>query len=184
MGRPQAVLGEEELRNKEKARQGIDHKGDVEMTSSIAPAGGEAARAPGADIEHGARELREAPSMPSVDEDGADVIANGADASTNGAHVSGNGAAASTSGKTNGVEGSGIRGGAARIGRKIDLSNSTIQKFQNAGAAIPTTGMILPFEPMAMTFHNVNYYVDMPKVGALFHFCVAVRLKSSNKWSN
>ncbi|XAR60730.1 Iron-chelate-transporting ATPase [Bertholletia excelsa] len=24
-------------------------------------------------------------------------------------------------------------------------------------------GMILPFEPLTMTFHNVNYYVDMPK---------------------
>jgi hypothetical protein len=26
-------------------------------------------------------------------------------------------------------------------------------------------GMILPFQPLTMTFHNVNYYVDMPKVG-------------------
>lgn len=25
-------------------------------------------------------------------------------------------------------------------------------------------GMILPFKPLTMTFHNVNYYVDMPKV--------------------
>lgn len=25
-------------------------------------------------------------------------------------------------------------------------------------------GMILPFEPLALTFHNVNYYVDMPSV--------------------
>lgn len=25
-------------------------------------------------------------------------------------------------------------------------------------------GMILPFQPLTMTFHNVNYYVDMPKV--------------------
>lgn len=25
-------------------------------------------------------------------------------------------------------------------------------------------GMILPFQPLAMTFHNVNYFVDMPKV--------------------
>ncbi|KAG8371495.1 hypothetical protein BUALT_Bualt13G0093600 [Buddleja alternifolia] len=28
-------------------------------------------------------------------------------------------------------------------------------------------GMILPFQPLAMTFHNVNYYVDMPKVSVL-----------------
>lgn len=25
-------------------------------------------------------------------------------------------------------------------------------------------GMILPFQPLTMTFHNVNYYVDMPPV--------------------
>ena len=25
-------------------------------------------------------------------------------------------------------------------------------------------GMILPFEPLALTFHDVNYYVDMPAV--------------------
>lgn len=25
-------------------------------------------------------------------------------------------------------------------------------------------GMILPFQPLTMTFHNVNYFVDMPKV--------------------
>jgi len=28
-------------------------------------------------------------------------------------------------------------------------------------------GMILPFQPLTMTFHNVNYFVDMPKVGDL-----------------
>lgn len=34
-------------------------------------------------------------------------------------------------------------------------------------------GMILPFKPLTMTFHNVNYYVDMPKVRftSLFRFC-------------
>ena len=25
-------------------------------------------------------------------------------------------------------------------------------------------GMILPFQPLTMTFRNVNYFVDMPKV--------------------
>lgn len=25
-------------------------------------------------------------------------------------------------------------------------------------------GMILPFQPLTMTFHNVDYFVDMPKV--------------------
>ncbi|KAM1341583.1 hypothetical protein ACFX2F_006016 [Malus domestica] len=27
----------------------------------------------------------------------------------------------------------------------------------------PKKGMILPFQPLTMTFHNVNYFVDMPK---------------------
>lgn len=31
-------------------------------------------------------------------------------------------------------------------------------------------GMSLPFEPMTMTFHGVNYYVDMPKVGGICSF--------------
>lgn len=26
-------------------------------------------------------------------------------------------------------------------------------------------GMVLPFQPLAMTFSNVNYYVDVPMVG-------------------
>ena len=25
-------------------------------------------------------------------------------------------------------------------------------------------GMVLPFQPLALTFHHVNYYVSMPKV--------------------
>lgn len=27
-------------------------------------------------------------------------------------------------------------------------------------------GMVLPFKPLALTFHNVNYYVDMPSVSS------------------
>ncbi|KAF6153601.1 hypothetical protein GIB67_027468 [Kingdonia uniflora] len=30
-------------------------------------------------------------------------------------------------------------------------------------AEISKKGMILPFQPLSMTFHNVNYFVDMPK---------------------
>lgn len=29
-------------------------------------------------------------------------------------------------------------------------------------------GMILPFQPLTMTFHNVDYFVDMPKVITFF----------------
>jgi hypothetical protein len=28
--------------------------------------------------------------------------------------------------------------------------------------------MILPFEPLSLTFHNVCYYVDMPKVSVFW----------------
>lgn len=31
-------------------------------------------------------------------------------------------------------------------------------------------GMSLPFQPLTMTFHNVNYFVDMPKVCLRFCF--------------
>ncbi|KAI4305245.1 hypothetical protein L6164_028622 [Bauhinia variegata] len=33
----------------------------------------------------------------------------------------------------------------------------------SAGIDIEKKGMILPFQPLTMTFHNVNYFVDMPK---------------------
>lgn len=28
----------------------------------------------------------------------------------------------------------------------------------------PKKGMVLPFQPLAIAFHNLNYYVDMPAV--------------------
>ncbi|KAK7321500.1 hypothetical protein VNO77_32212 [Canavalia gladiata] len=37
----------------------------------------------------------------------------------------------------------------------------TSTKSVKEGSA--TKGMILPFQPLTMTFHNVNYFVDMPK---------------------
>jgi len=45
---------------------------------------------------------------------------------------------------------------------------------KSSGDEGKASGMILPFEPMTMTFHGVNYYVDMPQVGAFqfqFHEC-------------
>lgn len=38
------------------------------------------------------------------------------------------------------------------------------QKTQSSLARVADKGMILPFQPLAMTFHHVNYAVDMPKV--------------------
>ncbi|XP_050370923.1 ABC transporter G family member 31 isoform X3 [Argentina anserina] len=35
--------------------------------------------------------------------------------------------------------------------------------MSNGNSSPRRKGMILPFQPLTMTFHNVNYYVDMPK---------------------
>ncbi|XP_020252372.1 ABC transporter G family member 31 isoform X3 [Asparagus officinalis] len=43
----------------------------------------------------------------------------------------------------------------------LDVSELTERKV--APKNISEKGMILPFQPLAMTFHNVNYFVDMPK---------------------
>lgn len=41
--------------------------------------------------------------------------------------------------------------------------NGSVACTKPTGGDIKAKGMILPFEPLTMTFHNVNYYVDMPK---------------------
>lgn len=40
-------------------------------------------------------------------------------------------------------------------------------------------GMILPFQPLTMTFHDVNYFVDIPKVGAFIPVWVPLCFFSS-----
>ncbi|KAK7305391.1 hypothetical protein VNO77_43296 [Canavalia gladiata] len=42
-------------------------------------------------------------------------------------------------------------------------SNESTTKPKSIGDDSKNKGMILPFQPLTMTFHNVNYYVDMPK---------------------
>ena len=56
--------------------------------------------------------------------------------------------------------------GAGAADRKLGV------QLGGAGRA-RTRGMVLPFQPLALTFQNVNYYVDMPKVPL-----VLVRFKS------
>ncbi|KAJ1377530.1 P-loop containing nucleoside triphosphate hydrolase [Sesbania bispinosa] len=43
-----------------------------------------------------------------------------------------------------------------------DGNEATTISKSNGGDS-KTKGMILPFQPLTMTFHNVNYYVDMPQ---------------------
>lgn len=41
-------------------------------------------------------------------------------------------------------------------------NDDTIQEY--AGGIAPKRGMVLPFTPLAMSFNNVKYFVDMPLV--------------------
>lgn len=36
----------------------------------------------------------------------------------------------------------------------------------NADSATNKKGMVLPFQPLSLSFENVNYYVDMPAVSS------------------
>lgn len=45
-----------------------------------------------------------------------------------------------------------------------DLKESSTAS-KSSGDDGKAKGMILPFESMTMTFHDINYYVDMPKLG-------------------
>ncbi|KAJ7959803.1 Pleiotropic drug resistance ABC transporter [Quillaja saponaria] len=48
-------------------------------------------------------------------------------------------------------------------GSSLDVSSqSTELSTRSAGEGGRKKGMILPFQPLTMTFHNVNYFVDMP----------------------
>ena len=42
--------------------------------------------------------------------------------------------------------------------------------LEPATGVAPKRGMVLPFQPLAMSFDSVNYYVDMPAVRTLMLF--------------
>ncbi|AQK82589.1 ABC transporter G family member 29 [Zea mays] len=48
--------------------------------------------------------------------------------------------------------------------RLSNCSSNGVSRLMSIGSneAAPTRGMVLPFNPLAMSFDNVNYYVDMP----------------------
>ncbi|WJX31315.1 ABC transporter G member 31 [Trifolium repens] len=49
------------------------------------------------------------------------------------------------------------------VSQDEDSQNSSDRVDNESTKSSKKKGMILPFEPLIMTFHNVNYYVDMPK---------------------
>jgi hypothetical protein len=43
--------------------------------------------------------------------------------------------------------------------------NTSKRSYVNSAARdAPGKGMVLPFEPLSMSFNEINYYVDMPAV--------------------
>ena len=65
-------------------------------------------------------------------------------------------------------------GSRKKMGRGVSLSQMMSQKNMQAGEGQATSGgkgMVLPFDPLCLTFSDLNYYVDLPKVG--FSLCLA-----------
>lgn len=44
------------------------------------------------------------------------------------------------------------------------LSRNADSSLEGANGVAPKKGMVLPFTPLAMSFDDVKYYVDMPPV--------------------
>jgi hypothetical protein len=55
--------------------------------------------------------------------------------------------------------------GAEHMSRFVSLANDASDAVAQAE---PKRGMILPFQPLAISFDNINYYVDMPVVCVFF----------------
>lgn len=51
--------------------------------------------------------------------------------------------------------------GSQRPGASTKSGRSSIRRREGE------TGMVLPFEPLNMTFHHVDYFVDLPSVSSL-----------------
>lgn len=47
------------------------------------------------------------------------------------------------------------------------LSKNSDSNLESATGVAPKRGMVLPFVPLAMSFDDVNYYVDMPVVSKI-----------------
>ncbi len=65
-------------------------------------------------------------------------------------------------------------GSKKKLGHGISLSQMMSQKNMqaNGGAASGgSKGMVLPFDPLHLTFSDLNYYVDLPKVRYLPSHC-------------
>ena len=62
------------------------------------------------------------------------------------------------------------QGSKKKLGTGMSLSQMMSQKKLGTGAGDNVSGekgMVLPFDPLYLTFHELNYYVDLPKVQGL-----------------
>lgn len=48
--------------------------------------------------------------------------------------------------------------------RRMGSRGNASSKLESAIGIAPKRGMVLPFQPLAMSFDSVNYFVDMPAV--------------------
>lgn len=51
-----------------------------------------------------------------------------------------------------------------RMSSRPSTNRNDDSSLGGARGVAPKRGMVLPFTPLAMSFDNVNYYVDMPPV--------------------
>lgn len=58
-----------------------------------------------------------------------------------------------------------------------DLARN-VSSLEAANGVSPKRGMVLPFTPLAMSFNNVDYYVDMPAVSICIAFSVCLKNQS------
>ncbi len=49
----------------------------------------------------------------------------------------------------------------------IDMAVRSSSEVVGASDSAPKKGMVLPFQPLSLSFNHVNYYVDMPAVSHL-----------------
>lgn len=56
----------------------------------------------------------------------------------------------------------GAKAGEGEEGPESGAPSARLEGVKGAGRG-RARGMVLPFQPLALTFHHVNYYVDMPK---------------------
>jgi hypothetical protein len=66
----------------------------------------------------------------------------------------------------NGAGADGIQMGVIALGQESGVQETSVEVDDDVEREghVQQKGMILPFEPLALTFHNVCYYVDMPSV--------------------